>query len=130
MTSPHRTPSYSNSQTIVVDEATHFTPLLVAKAKKALQAIYRPGFVYKKVGIIMNGLVPESCYQPDLLHTPPQEKSRQLKAMLVLDGLNQKRGAGTIRFASEGLRQSWRMKRGTVSARFTTSWDELLTVHI
>jgi hypothetical protein len=36
--------------------------------------------------------------------------------------------AETLR--AEGIKQPWRMQRRNVSPRFTTSWDELLTVNI
>jgi DNA polymerase V len=71
MTSLHRTPCYSNSAMLHLDEPMHDTPYLITAAKKALNAIYREGFLYKKVGITLTGIVPESCYQPDLFHAYP-----------------------------------------------------------
>ena len=50
MTSLHRTPCYSNSATLTLDEPTHDTPLLIAAAKKALSSIYRTGYSRKKWG--------------------------------------------------------------------------------
>jgi DNA polymerase V len=129
MTSLHRTPCYSNSATLTLDEPTHDTPLLIAAAKKALSSIYRTGYIYKKVGITLTGIVPEACYQPDLFHAKGNREKR-LKAMAACDAINQRFGPDAMHFAAEGIKQRWRMKRGNVSQRFTTCWDELLTVNM
>lgn len=50
------------------------------------------------------------------------------KLMAVIDLLNRRYGSGTIRFASEGIRQDWKMRSDLRSPRYTTRWDELLVV--
>lgn len=129
MTSPHRTPCYSNSASWTFDEPTHDTPLLIASAKKALRSIYREGYLYKKTGITMGGIVPEGHYQLDLFHHNANHDKRK-RALIACDAINQRFGSDAMHFAAEGIKQRWRMKRGNVSQRFTTCWDELLTVHI
>jgi DNA polymerase V len=42
--------------------------------------------------------------------------------------VNAEWGTGTVRFAAEGVDRSWRPKAERRSPRYTTSWDELLTV--
>ena len=37
-------------------------------------------------------------------------------------------GRDTVTFAASGIRRAWRLRREHVSPRFTTCWDELLTV--
>jgi DNA polymerase V len=37
-------------------------------------------------------------------------------------------GSGTLRLASEGFRQTWKMKQGNKSPSYTTNWDELVYV--
>lgn len=128
MTSPFREQSYSNSATITLEEPTAFTPELVAKAKSALQHIFRPGYVYKKVGIIMGGFTPKMSYQPDLFHSDEKQKAKQTRAMQVVDNLNARFGKSAVQFAGEGITKHWKMKRGNASPRFTTSWDEILKI--
>jgi DNA polymerase V len=127
MTSPHRTPYYSNSATVILIEPTHDTPLLITSAKKALRSLYRSGYAYKKVGITLGGIVSEMGYQMDLFCTDRNKEKRQ-RALSAFDAINQRFGPSALRFAAEGVKQRWCMKRGNVSLRFTTCWDELLTV--
>lgn len=130
MTSPFIHASYSNNWTLTLDEPTTFTPELTAKAKEALLKIFRPGYAYKKVGITMGGFFPQANFQPDLFGSNEKKRGQQKRAIEVIDRLNQRFGDTTLRFASEGLRQNWKMKRGNTSPRYTTSWDELLTIKI
>jgi len=48
--------------------------------------------------------------------------------MKAVDRINIKWGSNTIKYASSGLEQSWRMKRAKLSPRYTTNWDEMLVV--
>jgi DNA polymerase V len=130
MTSSFIENAYSNSFTVTLDEPTAYTPQLTAKAKEALSKIFRLGYPYKKVGVILGGFFPKKTYQPDLFSGDEKQKERQRKAMQVIDTLNQRFGSSRLRFAAEGLRQNWKMQRGNVSARYTTAWDELLQIDI
>ncbi len=78
----------------------------------------------------MGGFFPEGNYQPDLFGSNEKQKGREKKAMEVIDRLNQRFGDASIRFAAEGIQQRWKMPRGNVSPRYTTSWDELLNIEI
>jgi DNA polymerase V len=130
MTSAFIEHAYSNSSTLTLNEPTAFTPDLTTKAKEALRTIFRPGYAYKKVGITMGGFFPQGNFQPDLFGSSEKEKARQRRAMKVIDELNQRFGDTSLHFAAEGIRKRWKMQRGNVSPRYTTSWDELLNIKI
>ena len=130
MTSPFHQQAYSNSWTVTLPEPTAFTPELTAHAKEALRRIFRAGLIYKKVGVIMGEFVPAANYQPDLFVSDEKKTQKKNRAMQVVDDLNQRYGGSSIRFASEGIQQRWKMKRGNVTPRYTTSWDELLNIEI
>ena len=66
--------------------------------------------------------------QLDLLS--PAVDRHDEKLISVIDALNRRYGSGTIRFASEGMRQDWKMRTDMRSPRYTTHWDELLVVKI
>jgi DNA polymerase V len=121
---------YSQSCTQTLPEPTHYTPTICNLAKQALRSIYKQGPLYKKTGIILGGLVPEGSFQTDLFPSYSSSSEKQLQAMQVFDVLKERYGDNALRFASEGTLQKWRMQRGAVSARFTTSWNELLTIRI
>lgn len=128
MTSAFRQQSYNNSWTMILDEPTLFTPELIVKAKTALSKIFKAGYFYKKVGVIMGGFTPQTSYQPDFFRSDERQTAKQKRAMQAIDHLNRRFGDSSVRFAAEGIRQHWKMKRGNVSPRFTTSWDELLNI--
>jgi DNA polymerase V len=130
LTSRFSKQAYSNSWTMSLDEPTSFTPELVVKGKEALRKIYRSGYIYKKVGIVMGGFTQTTNVQPDLFRSDLQQTHKQKKAMDAIDSLKGRYGGSAIRFASEGLEQRWKMKRGHATPRYTTCWNELLSIEI
>jgi DNA polymerase V len=116
--------SYSNSVVVNFPVATNITPILLHFAFQAAEALFRPGFRYKKAGIIMMGLVPESCIQGNLL-VNDCNRERLRKLMQAVDSVNAQFGAGTLRFAAAGLNPKWQMKATRRSPRYTTRWAEI-----
>jgi DNA polymerase V len=117
---------YSNSISISLPTATNSSQVLIRYAKLCMTSIFREGFSYKKCGVSLNDLSSVDAVQLELLTAavdPPDEK-----LMAVIDSLNRRYGSGTIRFASEGMRQDWKMRSDLRSPRYTTRWDELLVV--
>jgi DNA polymerase V len=83
-------------------------------------------FSYKKCGVSLNDLISVDAVQLDLLALAVYCHDEQL--MSVIDSLNKRYGSGTIRFASEGIKQDWKMRSDLRSPRYTSRWDELLVV--
>jgi DNA polymerase V len=52
----------------------------------------------------------------------------QAHFMAVVDALNRIYGRDTLIFAIQGITRSWRMRQLKLSSRFTTRWNEVLTV--
>jgi DNA polymerase V len=50
--------------------------------------------------------------------------------MKYIDKLNQYWGRDTVKTASAGIKQEWKMRRDYCSPRYTTNWNELLTIKI
>jgi DNA polymerase V len=100
------------------------TPRLIAPALELLRRIYRSGHFYKKTGVIVSGLVPESKAQPDLF-VASENSSRQALAVVV-DRINRKLGSGAVRYGSMGVAQNWSMRQERRSKKFTTRWSDLL----
>lgn len=109
----------------VLVQPTSYTPVLIRHALKMLEGLFVAGEVYRKCGVLVGGLVDEQCYQLDLF----QDKSSLVKRealMKVLDEANRKMGFQALKFAAEGV--SPPAKRAMQTARFTTSWEEILRV--
>ncbi len=117
---------YSNSVTVSLPTATNSSQILIRYAKICMTSIFREGFSYKKCGVSLNDLSSVDAVQLDLLS--PAVDRHDEKLMAVIDSLNRRYGSGTIRFASEGTRQEWRMRSDLRSPRYTSCWDELLMV--
>ncbi len=121
-------PQYANAKTSSLPEASSYTPVLWEAASSLLDQLYKPGFVYKKVGVVLFGLVPENLIQLDCFITH-RSTERERRLMMTLDNVNQRWGMGTLNYAASGLCQAWKMKRAHLSPSYTTSWAELLVVN-
>jgi DNA polymerase V len=119
-------PQYSNSISISLPTATNSSQILIRYAKLCMSSLFREGFSYKKCGVSLNDLSSVNAVQLDFLAPAVDCQDEQL--MSVIDSLNRRYGTGTIRFASEGMRQDWKMRTDLRSPRYTTRWDELLVV--
>jgi DNA polymerase V len=117
---------YAAQQPVTLPVATSDTGKLIAAAKRGLSAIWRPGYRYKKAGVMLLDLVPAASVHGALFDAPDTPRSRA--RMRALDALNRRFGRDTIGFAASGRRRAWKLRSGFLSPRFTTSWDELLRV--
>ncbi len=106
-------------------EPTCHTPALIAGASSLLRKIYRPGGVYRKVGVFLTELSQEGNAQLQLFDTPAASPaSRRLDALV--DQINRRYGSNTVRYGTMGFQQKWQMRQARKSPSFTTRWDELL----
>lgn len=103
--------------------ATDSTPELIRLALYSLQRIYREGYEYKKAGALFTGLVSASQIQTDLFDQHNRMRSKQV--MAALDRINDRWGAGTLRYAATGLHRAWTTQFHRRSPAYTTKWDEL-----
>lgn len=124
-TNPHRLgkPQYGQGMTIPLPEATDDTLKLVRVAIWAVKRLYRPGYEYQKAAVMLSELVPRSVLQQDLFSHDVADGTNA--RMELLDTVNHKMGKNTLRLASNGIRQDWRMKSGSRSPAYTTRWTEL-----
>jgi DNA polymerase V len=116
-------PQYSNAATIKLPVATDSTSNLLRYALPGVERIFRDGYRYKKAGVMLTALVPASQVQGDLFDQQDRERSSRL--MRVLDRLNDHMGAGTLRYAAEGITKRWQARFERRSPAYTTKWNEL-----
>lgn len=122
-TNPHKTRETQYQQTISVPLPTPSadTTRLTAAALWGLKRIYRPGYAYQKAGVILCNLSDAATQQLQLF----ARRQDNPGLMLAMDRINSLWGRGTLKLAVEGVHQDWKMKRGNMSPRYTTSWAEL-----
>lgn len=120
-------PQYSNALTGKFPVATDSTPELIRLTLQGIRQLYREGYEYKKAGVLLTGLVSASQVQTDLFDQHDRVRSKQL--MVAFDQINDRWGAGTLRYAATGLHRVWTTQFHRRSPAYTTNWDELPLVH-
>ncbi len=108
---------YANSRGVRLPHPTDDTRTFTHAALELLGAIYRPGFAYKKIGVLLTGLAEAESVQPTFEH--PQVGTSPL--MEVLDDLH--RSGHHVHFGSRAAEVPW--KHAFTSPRYTTNWDDL-----
>ena len=124
-------PPYTNIAAAAPDAPTARTGTLIALAHSVLPGIFRPGHRYKKAGVILTGLEPETGRQLSLLDAPPADAARAKRLMATLDAVNAKWGRDTLWHAAQGVKDRepvWAMRQKKRSPRYTTVWAELPVV--
>lgn len=116
-------PQNSQSLTVPLPAASSDTRQLVRVALWMLKRIYRDGIQYRKAGCMLSAITPRAGMQHALFN--PSESG---KVMVVMDHINARFGRGTLQLAAEGIKKAWQMKRGHISPRYTTDWDEVMVV--
>jgi len=120
-------PQYSNALTLNLSVVTDTTSDLIKSALQGIRAIYRDGYLYKKAGVMLTGLVPVSKTQADLFDDRDRRKSKRL--MSALDAINDRWGADTLHYASSGISKPWKTQFHRRSPAYTTDWDALPVVN-
>ena len=117
---------YSNALTCTLTIPTSDTRLIIEAAKFCLSRIYKPGYRYKKVGVMLLDLIPASLEQKHLFVDCDHRPGDHL--MDLVDRINRDHGPDTLFFGAQGVNREWKMRCGLRSPRYTTQWDELLRV--
>ena len=105
---------------------TSDTARLLRAALWGLRCTYRPGFRYKKCGILLLDLHPASSVQGSLFLAP--DRPERVRLMECVDRLNARHGRDRVRFAASGTDRPWKLRAAYLSQRYTTRWSELLTI--
>ena len=94
-------------------------------AIKLLKKIYHKGKSYKKAGIVLMGLTPESSHQFSFLE---KSTNKHKKLMQSVDSIDNKYGLYKVRLASQDQKRIWKMNRQNLSRNYTTNIEEILIV--
>jgi DNA polymerase V len=120
---------YHPSRTVTLPVATAHPNELLRYALALVEDMYEPGYAYKKAGVIVSGLVPETSVQGHLFDG--KDRARNHKLIEAMDAINRKLGRNKVRFAAQGYPDkgtTWLLRKEHLSPCYTTKWDQLWTV--
>ena len=120
--------SFASNQTITLPRPTASTPDFIDAALRCLKSIYRPGYRYRKAGIMLAGIVKQG-YKPQNLFFPLSPANEDKPLMTALDKINSKWGRSTIQYGMTTAEDRlWSMQQALKSPAYTTNWHELPVV--
>ncbi|WP_309641218.1 Y-family DNA polymerase [Flavobacterium sp.] len=113
-------------QIVTLPFATNSTLTIVDTAVKMLQKIHaeNDGLLYKKAGVIVTQLCPENEKQFDMF---ADENPKHLFLMKAMDAINEKIGDRKVKLGAQG-KQTWNMRQNMLSPKYTTRFDQILTI--
>ncbi len=131
-TSPFEEPlrQYWATRTLTLLEPSQDTILLTAAADRLLDELFRPGYTYRKAGVLYSGLLPAGGSGANLSlfsETQGTRDPRHEKLMQVMDNLNRTYGRGTVRLAGESA-EAWKPVQEHRSPCYTTRWSDIIEV--
>ncbi|MGM5630947.1 Y-family DNA polymerase [Apibacter raozihei] len=119
---------YHPSYTITLPNPHNSAIELSKYAQKALDVIYKKGYLYKKAGVIVSGLIPEQTRQISLFDEDNYMKHAPL--METIDKINKKLHCDKIKLASQDIKRTWKMKQNLLSQHYSTNINQIIRVKI
>ncbi|HEX8428084.1 Y-family DNA polymerase [Hymenobacter sp.] len=125
-------PPYTYSAQITLPTSTSNTTDLVRAARALLEKLWQPGLLYKKAGVIFDGLEGHGQPQLSLFEQLPEVQRPQSAALMrKLDQLNSRFGQNCVQVATavaavpKGTPAPWLGQKRQCSLARTTSWKDL-----
>ena len=110
-------------------EVTNNLIQLNAAAQRALGQIFKSGFEYHKVGVLLHDFISVKNIPATLFETESSIQASQ-ELMGAVKKINQKFGRYTVASASVSGSSDWRARSKFRSPAFTTCWNELPLVQV
>ncbi len=119
---------HTASATITLPVPTDDALRISTAAIAAMEAVFQPGAWYVRAGVMLDDITPLHSHAV-LEPFAPDVDDRGVGE--ALDSITQRFGQGAIGIGFGGLRKAppWSMRRGMLSPRATTHWDELAIAH-
>ena len=129
-------PQYWNFQEMRLITPSSSTITIVKAANEVLQNLYRQGYHYKKAGVIVMGIGPNSPIQQDLFDTNAEQFEKMKRLDAVIDRINKVNGTETIVLGSQQYTQKDGKGKANVFANAikndfksknpTTRWSDII----
>lgn len=120
-TGRHADKLYRNSAWTQFATPTNDTGLCIGRSKALLALLYKPGYYYAKVGVVLQDLCNQQNYQFSLFE-PAGQYAKSERLMSTLDQVN--RASRQVFYAAQGIEQQWQNKRRMQSPHYTTHVDD------
>lgn len=127
---------YNNFAEVNLLTPSNSSITLVKKAMEALEKIYRPGFQYKKAGVIVLSIESGGGIQTNLLDFDAERFEKMKRLDKVLDRLNKVNGSETLILGSQQFRGKDSKGKATQfadaikhefkSPNYTTRWSDII----
>ena len=131
-------PQYWNFQEMRLVTPSSSTITIVKAANEVLQKLYRQGYHYKKAGVIVMGIGPNSPIQQDLFDINAEQFEKMKRLDAVIDRINKVNGTETIVLGSQQYTQKDGMGKANVFANAikhdfksknpTTRWSDIIVL--
>ena len=131
-------PQYWNFQEMRLITPSSSTITIVKAANEVLQKLYRQGYHYKKAGVIVMGIGPNSPIQQDLFDTNAEQFEKMKRLDAVIDRINKVNGTETIVLGSQQYTQKDGKGKANVFANAikhdfksknpTTRWSDIIVL--
>ncbi len=118
-------PQYSKNILLKLPFPSNSALELSRFALEGLRKIFKPGYHYKKAGVMVMDLSPQSQTQLKLFG---DGDPRHMPLMEALDKVNSSFGQQKIRLASQAPGRIWRMRQDNLSPAYTTKLSDIITV--
>lgn len=129
-------PQYWNFQEMRLVTPSSSTITIVKAANEVLQKLYRQGYHYKKAGVIVMGIGPNSPIQQDLFDINAEQFEKMKRLDAVIDRINKVNGTETIVLGSQQYTQKDGKGKAEVFANAikhdfksknpTTRWSDII----
>jgi DNA polymerase V len=107
----------------ILSVATAATNEIIKPAVQLVDKLFEKGRIYKKAGVILSGIVPDTTIQGNLFES--KKLNQQKKLMRMIDNINFSQRDDVLKFAASGTKRDWKMRAELRSPRYTTRWEEL-----
>ena len=103
---------------------------IVKAATACLRRIYRPDIYYKRAGVLLIGVVPDTAIQPDLFTFDALRQGRMMQLDAAVDKINKIDGTETVLLSSQQYPQSHKfadaIRHEHKSPCPTTRWKDII----
>ena len=119
-------PQYKRSIIVKTHYPTNSSIDIMKLSVLGLDKIFKKSYQYKKAGVIVMGITPENEKQLSFFS---KENPKHSSLMKTIDSLNNDIGQNKVKFGSQDLGRTWKMRQEKLSPRYTTKLNEIINIY-